>query len=338
MAKQSSKVRSALETEGRRIDTDRTGMQNVFNDRMGTARQRGDDTYNQALTGYNNVLNRNTNRPNFAGYENKFQNYADTAGGITDENRARIRGGGVFDEFSKTGGMSEDDVTNLRSRGSAAVPAFYQAMRNKLSNQARVTGGGGPAYSSSTSRLARDESRDLSNSVRDTELGITDTRNKGRMWGAEGMSGAETNLAGMESRNRLAGLQGAFGAAREGGDFDYRNAGLNLDAIRGIQSLRGQVPAEEFQLYENMLNNMSGREASSGHNLSTRASYDPNTSWVDRLAGLAQNLKGFHFPGGKGGKGDASGGDSGNYYDPYFDSGGSSPSDWRDSKRGGNKW
>ena len=133
-------------------------------------------------------------------------------GGVDEEGRNRIRGMGVFDEFSRTGGYNDADIANARSRGTSGIPAFYNRVREEGNRLGRVQGGGGPGQAALMSRLARDESRGVASAARDTELGIKDAVNQGRQWGTQGLSTAELGLQDLLSRNKLAGMAGVTGA------------------------------------------------------------------------------------------------------------------------------
>ena len=140
-----------------------------------------------------------------------FQGMADT-GGIDAAGQDRIRGGGIYDEFSKTGGYSDYDVANARARGSSGVPALYSRMREEAGRLGRVQGGGGPGQAALMSRLGRDSARGITEASRETELGIKDAINKGRQWGGEGMTRSETGLQDLLTRNKLAGMSGVVDA------------------------------------------------------------------------------------------------------------------------------
>jgi hypothetical protein len=93
-------------------------------------------------------------------------------GGVDDEGVARIRGGGVFDEFAKTGGISDADKNNIRSRATSVIPAAYARMQAE-NDRARVAQGGyGPGAAALQSRLMRQQQSGISDAARDAELGI----------------------------------------------------------------------------------------------------------------------------------------------------------------------
>lgn len=228
-----------------------------------------DPSSNPAYSGYSGILNRGP-----SAYDSMFKNFA-TTGGLTDENRRRIRGNGVFDEFAQTGGYSDADKTNIRHRSNRTIPSFFDAMRDKFTNQARISGAG-PSYSASLARMGRDQSRAASEQASDTEFDIMDRVNQGRQWGAGSLSSAETGLAGLESANKRFGIGG--GAANE-----VANRGIDLNALQGMSG-------ETFRLYDMLLSAMGQRGSLSGSNINQRANYDPNVSWFDRLMRIWGNM------------------------------------------------
>lgn len=254
MAKQSSQVRNQIQGEGRRVNSEHDQFMNLITGRLNNP---------DAFRGYDSIINRGP-----SSYDSSLREMGRT-GGLTDENRSRIRGSGVFDEYSRTGGFSDADKSNIRARSNRTIPAFYDAMRDKFKESAQISGSAGPSYSASMRRTATDQSRRASEQASDTEFDLMDAVNKGRQWGAEGVSGAETGLANVESANRRFGL--GTGAHNE-----LAGQGLTLDALRG----RGN---EEFGLYNMILNSIGQRGQLSGANTGQRANYDPNVSWFDRL-------------------------------------------------------
>ncbi len=295
MAKQNQRdIRRDTQTEGRRINQESDQLMQLLYGRLGQTPNSGkNDLFNEIMQGYRGAASGGAgsigNRPNFGKYEAGFGEAART-GLLDEENKRRIRGGGVFDEYAKTGGYSEGDKENIRSRATRSVPGFYDSIRQKMKQQAAISGEG-PAYSSSMSRLSRDASRGASEATQDAELGIMDRVNEGRQWGAGSMSSSEQGLAELISRNKLGGLSGGLQAAQAGGDFDIRNRGLdlqnrglNLQALGGMGSLFGQGQGDENELLRLIMGGYGQRGQLAGGNLGQRASYDPNVSFMDRLA------------------------------------------------------
>ena len=140
-----------------------------------------------------------------------YQGFADT-GGLDAEAINRMRGMGVFDEYAKTGGISDAQRADMRARGSSVIPAFYNRVRDESSRLGRVQGGGGPGQAALMLRLARDQARGAQEASRATEMGISDAVRQGRQWGTEGLTTAEGSLQDLLTRNKLAGMGGVADA------------------------------------------------------------------------------------------------------------------------------
>lgn len=202
---------------------------------------------------------------------NAFKDISRT-GGVDEEGKNRMRGNGVFDEFQRTGGYSEGDKANIRSRATSVIPAMYSRLRDEAGRMSSVQGGYGPGKVAMMSRLARQNASGLSDASRDAELGIMDKVNQGRQWGTEGMSNAEGNLQGLMSRNKLTSLTGAadtemgmvnsinqgkmYGTSGIGGLAENdRQAAAQAAALAqsaGAQSAAQDRWAQEFQLRQKM--------------------------------------------------------------------------------------
>jgi hypothetical protein len=153
-----------------------------------------------------------------------YTRFGQGGGNISDADKARMRGGGVYDEFSKTGGLSEGDRANIRSRATSIIPSNFARANAEADRSASVQGGYGPGASIMKNQLRRQATQDSASAARDAELGIMDQVNQGREWGATGMERSEGNLQSLISQNTLAGLGGA--------------AGINSDLAKMIQSGR----------------------------------------------------------------------------------------------------
>jgi hypothetical protein len=164
-------------------------------------------------------------------------------GGLGAEEINRIRGNGVFDEFSKTGGYSAGDISNIRQRGTSTIPAYYAAARDEASRQAAIQGGYGMGQQALMAQLSRNAAQSGQKAALDTEIGIKEGVNKGRQWGTEGMSAAELDLGRITSSNKQAAGVG-FGNIYESDrlqenfvqDFDKRNISKGLEGIHNLRT------------------------------------------------------------------------------------------------------
>jgi hypothetical protein len=130
-------------------------------------------------------------------------------GGISEEDKARARGGGIYEEFAKTGGFSDKDIGNIRARGTSGIPAMYSRLRDEANRGAAIAGGAGPGRAILAGRMGREQSRSAAEAALNAELGIKEQVNKGRQWGGAGMSSSEMSLQDMITRNKLQGTMGA---------------------------------------------------------------------------------------------------------------------------------
>lgn len=280
------------------------GIDNALMGRLSGAQQRGDQAYNAAYGGYNDLLGRirsgSGGSGNYSEIANRFKAFGDS-GGIDDEGKARIRGNGVFDEFARTGGLSEGDKANLRARSTATLPSFYDQLSNELSRGKAVQGGYSPGYDAQAAALARDKAYGANRVAAEAEGDIVDRVTAGRQWGAGSLSSAEQGLQGLLSNNKLSAWSNALAAMQAGDDSNFRNMQGELGALEGLRGLRTDQPGEEFGIYDRLLGSAGQRGGQAGNNLNLRAQYNPNKSFMDHLtefAGVAAPIAAsFMMPG-----------------------------------------
>lgn len=190
-------------------------------------------------------------RGRILGDANKMRETADSA-----DVANRFRGNGVFDEFSKTGGLSDQDRSNIRARGNSVIPSMYGSMRDEATRANAAQGGYGAGQSAMFSRMGRQQASAAQDAALNTELGITDKVNAGRQWGASGASQAEGALQGMRlsALGNAAGTEGTMwnniaqnrtGAAGQGGNNEIGMQGLVQHGKEfGTQGLEGMANAD----------------------------------------------------------------------------------------------
>jgi len=130
--------------------------------------------------------------------------FAET-GGLENADLDRWRGGGVYDEFGKTGGYSDVDKANIRSRAISPIGSFAAGERDEMARRRSVQGGYTPGFDASQRALKRDTARNIADTSLDAEIGIQENVNKGRQWGAEGMSRTEGEIETLRTQNQLEG-------------------------------------------------------------------------------------------------------------------------------------
>jgi hypothetical protein len=272
-SRESKGVSNRINTEYNRIGRDYDAYNQRIGGNLDEARERSRGLFDEAMSGYRRFSQEGFGiNPQARGVYSEFAR----TGGMSPENLARMRGKGVFDEFARTGGLSETDVANLRSRGSATIPSFFQGVRDELTRGRALQGGYAPGYDAQMAATVRDQSQAGQRAALETETGITDIRNRGRMWGAGSLSAAEQAIVDALQRGRLSGAAGLQGQ-------DEFSAGMNLQGARGMTDLYGMTPGE-VALYENLaLRGMQGRGDETSRLLGLDASYHPNVTWWERF-------------------------------------------------------
>ncbi len=179
--------------------------------------------------------------------------FAET-GGLEDADLDRWRGLGVYDDFAKTGGISEEDEGNMRAKALSPIGAFRQQEMDEMARRRNVQGGYGFGMDAAQRALKRDTARNIADTSLNAELGISDRRREGKMWGAEGASRTESDIEKTRTQNQIQGMQtlaqieqavasGKMSAAQGRAQIDMANQQTDL----AIASGRTQKDIAELQ-------------------------------------------------------------------------------------------
>lgn len=163
-----------------------------------------------------------------------FENMA-TTGGLDADAINRMRGGGVFQDFQKTGGYTPDQISDLRARANSTLPAFYDTVRQGQNRMASIQGGNPAASAAMAARLARDQSKGMREQTLDTENTLANNIRSGQQWGATSGASAEAALQGLRTGNMMQGLKGAS---------DTRSGMLNSIAANQLRGSEGWTQGE----------------------------------------------------------------------------------------------
>lgn len=227
------------EGEGKKNVSPLTGIIGDLRSRYGDVKGRSDALFDELGGTFRGFLGANGGLDpsrianidqDIAGFRNIGKYGAGDAAGA-----ARLRGGGVYDEFSKTGGYSDADKANIRGRIASSTPAFFAGLKRNLAQQNKVQGGFNPGYTSQMSKLARDAGQDTVSAVREGEIGLQEAINSGRKWGTEGMSASERAIV----QNMLAGLQGASSAEANLADMIRSGQMFGAQGLEGLRTSPG---------------------------------------------------------------------------------------------------
>lgn len=162
----------------------------------------------------------------------------DQYAGISAEDIARMRGNGLFQEYTNTGGFSDADKTMMRARGTANIPSAYSGMQNEVNRLAQVGNNSAPNKAAMMSRLSRNAARDMQGAALDTELGITDRVQANKKWGAEGSAQSESGIQNLVIPAKQNSLNSAIENSR--GIQEFMSA-MSLQSGLGISDIEAQV-------------------------------------------------------------------------------------------------
>lgn len=197
-------------------------MQNNFG--SGSATNMGD--YASIMQGYKDLLGSAPGSLGGGGYgvpADQFKSYAG------------------YENFAKTGGFSPEDIANMRARGVAPVRAAYGNAERELNRNRALQGGYSPNFAAATTKMAREQSQGMADAVQNTNAGLAEMVQKGKMFGLQGMTPIE------QARMEMAMRAAASGAASNANDINNR-----YRALAGMTSLYGTTPAMA-QLFGNQL-------------------------------------------------------------------------------------
>lgn len=302
MAKgEAKKNNQLLDTELKRTQDQNQGWQNQLTARLPQAQQRADESYGKIDKGYDDLSaafgrygdSGGWNPSDLKGVQGDISSLRGFAkNSVSPTDQARMRGGGVYDEFSKTGGLDEQARSNLRARGNSNIPSFYNAVSDELHQQNNAQGGYNPGFGSQMAKLAREQGHASQDAALNTELGITDQVNKGRQWGAEGMTSSESTLQDLLSRNFLNGTTAANSAAMNLNQSQNQAKQFGLSGQNAVQSgrtgLRSSTSGEEQALYDQIGKAMGMSSDEISRLIQQRIGNNPNVSTWDRIAQLGQ--------------------------------------------------
>ena len=160
-----------------------------------------------------------------------LQDFAKT-GGIRQETLDRIYDP-TLQEFSRTGGYSDADKANIRSRSNSGISSYYSNLkdtldRNRVGAGANVNAG---TVAGNAFRLARANAQDTATASRNTEMDINEAVRQGRMAAASKLGDLGTQVAGIQSANTLSGYDkaGQLDLTKQKQIEDAIAAGGNLD-------------------------------------------------------------------------------------------------------------
>lgn len=104
-----------------------------------------------------------------------------------------------FQDFSKTGGFSPGDLSNIRARAVSPVRAAYAQAQQGVNRQSALQGGYSPGKGVLQARMAREQGSAASDAATNAEASIAEMVQQGKLSGLQGMAGTEARTSGSSS-------------------------------------------------------------------------------------------------------------------------------------------
>jgi len=158
-----------------------------------------------------------------------------------------------YEDFSKTGGYSAQDINNMRARGVSPIRAAYANAEREVGRQRSLQGGYSPNAFAVQAKMAREMGQANADAVQNVEAGLATARNTGRLAGLSGMSGIEADRynkdidiqkynAAAQERAQSASNASADAASANAANAAAASRADQLNALSGMRSLYGTTP------------------------------------------------------------------------------------------------
>ena len=147
-------------------------------------------------------------------------------------------------ELAKTGGYSDQDVSDLRARGVSPIRAVYSNAMEGINRQRSLQGGYSPNYTAAMAKMTRDLSENIASQTSNVNAGIAQNRAQGRLSAAPQYASAASAETGMMNDVNARGQGNQLSALGSLGDIYGRQSQNTLAGLQGMTSLYGTTPAK----------------------------------------------------------------------------------------------
>jgi hypothetical protein len=149
---------------------------------------------------------------------------------------------GGYEEFSKTGGYSPEDMANMRSRGVSPIRAAYANAERNVGRQRALQGGYAPNAIATQAKMAREQGQGMADATQNVEAGLAEARNRGRLSGLGGMEGIEGQRLNAQLQTGQFNADQDLRAQMFNAQADQEDNLNQMRALQGMTSLYGTTP------------------------------------------------------------------------------------------------
>lgn len=225
-----------------RLNKDIIDQTTNFGHHFNNANNRANSNFDNIMAGYKE----NLNKPDY-----QFERINYTRSPELDKS---FKG---WSEFADTGGFSQDNIADIRARNISPIRAVYGNMNNALQRQKNLSGGYAPNMGAITSKMGREASSLIADKLTDTNAGIAEMVQKGRLAGLGGLSSLSMADAEMLMKAALANQSAGIETSR----LNSANKASNLS---GMSNLYGTASGDTSMFTNALLNSMNQRLAGEG--------------------------------------------------------------------------
>jgi hypothetical protein len=130
-------------------------------------------------------------------------------GGLEANDLNRMQGNGYYDEYARTGGVSDADKQNIRARATSPITAAYGRAIDAQDQMSSIQGGYGPGGVAMRDRMLRGANKDASDATLNAEGQIMDRVQQGRQFGIRGISDTAQAANTLRTGNMGRGMEDA---------------------------------------------------------------------------------------------------------------------------------
>lgn len=150
---------------------------------------------------------------------------------------------GGLKDFSRTGGYSEGDISNIRERGISPIRSIYANAQRNLARQKVLQGGYSPNYGAVSARMARDLSSQIGDITTRVNADVAQMIASGKLAGLQSLSPVVSRENELINQTKQKQGDVKREALYKNADERNRLANTELAALSGKQSLYGTTPA-----------------------------------------------------------------------------------------------
>src|SRR5215203_4115114 len=157
-------------------------------------------------------------------------------------------------DFTKTGGFSDSDLSNLRERAVSPIRSIYSSAQRNMDRQKNLSGGYAPNAGAANAKMARESSYIMGDQLTKANAGIAEMVQRGKLSGAQSLApleARETEMRNAINSNNTStsndflkfNATAPLSYAQHNENVDQNNFDNILKTIQGQQSTYGTTPA-----------------------------------------------------------------------------------------------